>query len=516
MSPKTDAPARDGRLRDWLPSIYRASAVIAVAIGFLFFLSDRISFNDDLVWLYSASFIADKPEAFAEGKRLIAEKLVEAGTDNVAQYRLALRDGFEDNYRLFIYTGYLARLITQPLPPGVDIARDAAAQQVLLRRISLTHALGFLTAVVLFWLGLRGVHRRLVLGSVTFVLVGMLLVNFLPITSAPIALNNIHYWVKLSLDPGESLFGRMLETTISFLVHPGPWFVPFYLPPKNQFQLILIAIMALRWSDRHAAAYLLLAVACVFHHSYAAFIVIFLATFDAWWRPATLLRPAVILLATVPIVANMTRSAGHTDWSLSIIAPAVVLLGAFGLGVIRRAGVFGPPDRPAIFPRLSPVSQDLVGYWAIWAVSAAAFAVAALYASPLEAQYFWSNLHSRLYGLMLPPTYVGIVILLAAAASQRNLPLVPFFRRREALVAPVLLAGGLLLSLVPLLRQDLGAVLYPEARRAPASSHCEFDAVGWRYEGSYFTQLVVDLELATTERTRAFFAPCPRVPQPSQ
>jgi hypothetical protein len=304
----------------------------------------------------------------------------------------------------------------------------------------------------------------------------------------------------------------MFWTTVKFLVHPGHWFAPFFFAPKNQFLLLLIAIMALRWSDRYMAAYALLAFACFFHHSYAAFMVMFLATFDAWWRPERLLRPSVILLALVPVAANLARSTGLTDWNLSIIAPVIVLCGAFALGFLRGRGFFGTPDRPVLLRGLSPVSQDLIGFWAIWAATAAAFAVVALYAPPFEAKYFWSNIHSRLYGLMVPPTYVGIAILAAGLLARHAPALAGLYRRREAQIAPALLAGGLLLSWVPLSKQDLGAILSPEVRRAPAASACAFDSVSGGYEGSYFTQLVVDLELGTTERTRAFFAPCEAMP----
>lgn len=487
----------------------RITTVLVLIVGFLHLLSTKVAFNDDLMWLYSASFLVDKPAALAEAKALIADGLQSIGADSFLQYRFALRDGFESNYRFNAFAYYLARQLTAPLPFGADLASDRAAQQLLIDRIALGAAIGFAAALALFWIGLSRVRDRILLICVAAVLLGITVVNFLPIYSAPIAINNVVYWSNLTLDHGESLAGAIVATTVKFLVHPGPWFVPYHLAPKNQFQLILIAVFALRWCDRHGTAYAVLAAACVFHHSYAAFIALFLASADAWWQPARFLRPGSLLLAAVPAVANLSRSGGHEDWSLSIFAPAVLFVAVVAVATIRRAGVLGTDERPVILPELSLVGRDLLTFWSVWLVTGAVFASIALQSPPFEARYFWSNIHSRLYGLMLLPTYIGLAYLTTRWLLRHELPLPRWLKSRGQTLLLGSLAGGLLLAVVMLLRHDPFSVFSIEPRNVPASTHCAFETRSGAFEAAYFTQMSADLELNTTGRVRAFFAPCP-------
>lgn len=484
-----------------------ATACVLI-IGFVFLLSTKVAFNDDLVWLYSGSFLVDKPNTLPHIKLLVADGLKSIDANSFLWYRFSLRDGFEDNYRINTYAYYLARLLTAPLPPDSDLAHDPAVQRLLINRIALGATISFASALALFSIALFWVRDRVLLISVAAVVLGITLVNFLPINSAPVALNNVVYWSNLTLEPGQSFIGTVVTTTWKFLVHPGPWFVPYHLAPKNQFQLILVAIFALRWGGLQTPAYALLAIACLFHHSYAAFFALFLATADAWWRPTQFLRPAALALAAVPAFANLSRSVGHQDWNLSIFAPAVLFLGIVAVAVVRRAGFFGTAERPVLLPNASPVSQDLVVFWIIWLVTSVVFALIALEAPPFEARYFWSNLHSRLYGLMLLPTYIGLAYLMINYLL-RHRELAPrWIETRGPIVIMGALAGGCLLAAAMLLCYAPLSVFNIEPRNVPRSSHCDFETKSGAFEASYLAQMSADLELDSTQRITAFFRAC--------
>lgn len=496
--------------RDTAGHACRITTVLALIIGFLYMLSTKVAFNDDLMWLYSASFLVDKPAELAEIKTLVADSLKSIGADSFLQYRFALRSGFEDNYRFNAFAYYLARLLTAPLLPGTEMASDKATQQLLVDRIAFGAALGFAASLALFWIGLVWVRDRILLICIASVVLGITVVNFLPIYSAPIAINNVVYWSNLTLPEGESLAGAVAATTLKFLVHPGPWFVPYHLAPKNQFQLILIAVFALRWCGRNGTAYALLAVACVFHHSYAAFIALFLATADAWWQPSRFLRPVTLLLAALPVLANLSRSVGHEDWNLSVSAPAALFVVIVAVAAIRRAGVLGSGERPAILPNISLVARDLLIFWAIWFVTSGVFAAIALQAPPFEARYFWSNIHSRLYGLMLLPTYIGLAYLLIGRLRRQRSFVPRWIEAHGHQLVPGAFAGGLLIAAAMLLRHDPLSVFNIEPRNAPESTSCAYETRGGAFEAAYFAQMSADLEFGTTERVRAFFMPCPQ------
>jgi hypothetical protein len=218
-------------------------------------------------------------------------------------------------------------------------------------------------------------------------------------------------------------FGDVLAHLGHLLVRPGPQFSPIGFTPRAHFSLLMIAIFALRWSNRHDMGYLLLIGLSFVHLSTSALILFALLAVDIFLRPSMFKKPqtaALILLAAILILSRQTM------WKLMGENGPVILAGAGVFALLIGVGLFLPVIRRSItmvYSKFAPVRNWLMGSNKIaadlrvliigWIITfLALFAIITVFEpfDPLSRFYFWGRLHGRVATILWPSVVFGLFV----------------------------------------------------------------------------------------------------------
>ena len=143
------------------------------------------------------------------------------------------------------------------------------------------------------------------------------------------------------ITPEGSAFDFLFYTLDTF-IYPSRCCSSFGFFARSNFNLLLILVFALRWSDRYAASYLIVAAASVIHVAQSGLAVFLLIAIDLVLRPTTLLDRRVAPCAALALLIFVTRQgAWPSEAWLADNAPAIILLALLAVVIVfvlRRYG----------------------------------------------------------------------------------------------------------------------------------------------------------------------------------
>ena len=200
-----------------------------------------------------------------------------------ARYEMARREVAAFNYPLAAAANRITGLMARKIWPEA-YTKKQGYPKALLWAIGMAHGLGFLAGLGVIALVFLRCREFIPPFALT---VGVLaLISFLPgpIPSDQLLLYSGHEFVF---------------NVITLVVNPGESFSAVSFWPKCTVALLLIGVMALRWSDSFAAAYGLMIVMAVFHIGLAVVVFFIFAGIDFIFRPRKLLKWQVILTAGI-------------------------------------------------------------------------------------------------------------------------------------------------------------------------------------------------------------------------
>ncbi len=226
--------------------------------------------------------------------------------------------------------------------------------------------------------------------------------------------------------------GAVLGHLGQLLVRPGPQFSPLGFTPRSHFALLMIAVFALRWSNRHHLGYALILVLSFVHLSTSALILLTLLAVDVFVRPQIFMQRKVAVITAITTVVVMSR---QTMWQLlgdawPILAVAAAIIVIAAMAIWKAPGLQSALAKP--FGWLTPVRRKIVGRNKIaadlrvlalgWIVSfVILYAVIAVFEpfEPLSKFYFWGRLHGRTAMILWPSVIFGLIVLLKIRAARR-------------------------------------------------------------------------------------------------
>ena len=181
------------------------------------------------------------------------------------------------------------------------------------------------------------------------------------------------------VEPKGGIFQFVLYTLDTF-IYPKRCCSPFGYFARSNFNLLMILLFALRWSNRYATSYALIAVLGLIHVAQSGLVLILLIVVDLLLRPEVFLRRRVALGLAVAALTFIARQgawpsyAWLSDHAAAVGGVAVVaLIGVLAVTTLVRR-IEGTPD-PFLGPILrmraglfatGPVLGDLVVVVAIW------------------------------------------------------------------------------------------------------------------------------------------------------
>lgn len=265
--------------------------------------------------------------------------------------------------------------------------------------------------------------------------------EFLPVQQNPYATLLVH-----------DGFGGVMAHLGQLLVRPGPQFSPLGFTPRGHFALLMIAVFALRWSNRYGMGYLLLIGLSFVHLSTSAVILLALLAVDLFLRPSVFRKPQTAAIVLLSLIVVMGR---QTMWQLLGENWPLVLGGAGAFSLLMLA-VWGVPSLrrslASTFCWLSPIrnwffgsnktAADLRVLTIGWGITfLALFAVMVVFDpfDPLSRFYFWGRLHGRVAAVLWPSLIFGLIVLAGVRVARRR-------EKRNGLIKSCALIGVLLLA----------------------------------------------------------------------
>lgn len=247
-------------------------------------------------------------------------------------------------------------------------------------------------------------------------------------------------------------FGGVMAHLGQLLVRPGPQFSPLGFTPRGHFALLMIAVFALRWSNRYGVGYLLLMGLSFVHLSTSAVILLALLGVDLFLRPSVFRKPQTAAIVLLSLIVVMGR---QTMWQLLGENWPLVLGGAGAFSLLMLA-VWGVPSLrrslASTFCWLSPIrnwffgsnktAADLRVLTIGWGITfLALFVVVVVFDpfDPLSRFYFWGRLHGRVAAVLWPSLIFGLIVLAGVRVARRR-------EKRNGLVKSSALIGVLLLA----------------------------------------------------------------------
>jgi len=162
--------------------------------------------------------------------------------------------------------------------------------------------------------------------------------------------------------------------SLDTILYPDRCCSPFGYFARSNFNLLLILVFALRWSNRHAASYFLLASMSVIHLAQTGLAVLLLIAADLLLRPKTLGRKPVLAGAALALIVFLARQgawpkfAWFTEHAMLLVV-GVLAAGLLILLIYRLAGDLEKIARASLGPVLrlrgwildkGPVAADLI------------------------------------------------------------------------------------------------------------------------------------------------------------
>lgn len=372
--------------------------VLVLLCGFAYCAKDYWSAGDDhLNFFMTAQAISDKAQVDHLLGRAIAT-FEDLGFREQGIESVAVRQKNLLNYLLPSTLYSIAARLVEALSPTA-IAADYASYWVDASQLG--YAFALLVAGGLFIFALGGCPPALRVQTL-LALAAMLLI--------------------VVLVPGSGYFrlgGGFLERLPLALLNPGTAYGPFGIVPRNSFVLLALAAFVLRMSGRYAAAYALLAAACLFHRQQGALLLVLLVFVDLVMRPRLL---ADLRVALWPAAGLSYFAAMETLWAqigVSRVTGLAVMLGfaaaAFALTALFARGGSGREVERGLLGLDRLFRDDRVVLLCAWlgitliSVAAASFG--------LRGAYFWELLPARLLIILQPL----LVLTLIQRATRRLL-----------------------------------------------------------------------------------------------
>jgi hypothetical protein len=303
-------------------------------------------------------------------------------------------------------------------------------------------------ALSLFTIVIGSLRNRLIALAACLSLALLAAMEHLPIRDS----NSLHFiWNAYFLNPDrtirapEKIFQsvwRDVRAVPAFLLHPGPAFSPFAFEPKTNFTIILLGAVALRWSGSFRGSYGLLAIASLYEQGYGMLLALFLAVIDIIRAPQRILSPVTLTLIGATVIPGLLlgpfweQIGLHSYIAIAIIASmmlaAVVLILRHynvlkGLTKIFSTKVTATALRQyarirAPFLLMSDPLADIGLFTLLWTMSLIAFVPLSLASSFAQSQYYWGNIHGRLFGLQVPvlwmAAFIGVLTLARARIGE--------------------------------------------------------------------------------------------------
>ena len=228
-----------------------------------------------------------------------------------------------------------------------------------------------------------------------------------------------------------------LQRLGELLLRPGHEFSPLSFAPRNNFALLMIGVFALRWTDRHLHAYVLLFFLSLVHLGTSGLLWALLVFVDLLLRPHLFRRPAVLGVVALTGAVFFAR---ETMWevvgerALTVAAAGAALFVLLGLLLavpqlrqpVARLGERYRSVRGALLRR-GDVAADIIVITIFWLVTVSiTYLVTYLfivYVKPFpqfQFLYFWGQLHGRLLLAIWPSVVFALALLSLRWAAARH------------------------------------------------------------------------------------------------
>ena len=248
--------------------------------------------------------------------------------------------------------------------------------------------------------------------------------------------------------------GDTLAHIRDLILRPGPQFSPLSFPTRSNFSLLILALFALRWQGRYAAAYALLFFMSFYHLSASGLLIVMLVGIDLLRQPEIFRQRNVAAAVGVLVAVFLYR---EEMWG-SLLGHGLMPVIAAGVGTVVFIGLtFIPAVRKVLFgPRSfygrlqqmlrarSAVAADLILVVTGWLVTVVAvyFMLKGFnlrdFDSWASAFYFWGRVNGRVMTLLMPSVIFGCLVLLLARLERGNFPALD---RHGYAVFPLILAA---------------------------------------------------------------------------
>lgn len=383
------------------------------------------------------------------GLNLVAAEQLETMANGAIDYYSTRVDDPHTLLRLNFRKTYLNEF---PLPGAIYLAISRAFKglfdlnqtlyplylsQVIVFGLTASMALSVVCVVLL----VRITRRPLHLWALAFTVLLFALSEYIPVQSNSFATLLMHDGL-----------GNVMAHLGQLLVRPGPQFSPLGFTPRGHFALLMIAVFALRWSNRYGMGYLLLMGLSFVHLSTSAVVLLALLAVDLFLRPSVFRKPQTAAIVLLSLIVVMGR---QTMWQL-LGENLPLVLGGVGAFSLLMLAVWGVPSLrrslASTFCWLSPIRNWFIGTnktaadlrvltigWGITFL--ALFAVIAVFDpfDPLSRFYFWGRLHGRVAAVLWPSLIFGLFVLVSVRVARRQ-------EKRKGLVKSCALIGVLLLA----------------------------------------------------------------------
>jgi hypothetical protein len=200
----------------------------------------------------------------------------------------------------------------------------------------------------------------------------------------------------------------MLANILWFVTDPSFSFGLFSFTGRNNYVLLFLAFVLLRWRGHLPAFYILCAFSITMHASMAVLALIIFIAIDALVRPEIFKNKKVIAsiiigLAYYFFIETLWQKVGIL--ALGLFIPLLLLI-AFGLFQIQILSVF-PKVVPLINKLRAKANSNIMGsdiliFVAAWALTFFPVMALSQIVDPDQYIYFWSQLHMRVLAIFQP------------------------------------------------------------------------------------------------------------------
>lgn len=415
---------RDGEPGAWgVSPRLRILLVLSVCLCWALLFASIISRGrvpgDDNLYLQSIAVSAKSPAMLDHLNRELIDGLATLGYRDDFLYRVVLRSKYTQNYWA---ASKIQSLVTALLPVDPAMGMQAYHERVATRAVLSSIAPGLISVLALAGGLLLIRDPKLFIAAIVGVSIAAALYNSSVQADMQTLLPHIPERVPDDMSWIDA-FGR----SAYFFVNPGLEFSMFGPTPRSNLVIFAFVAVLMRWENRLALSYLVLAVGILFHASAGSIILCLFLISNLVFRPTDVIRPAPLLaiglcMALAVSQESLTSILGFTS-RMAIPLLVVLSLLAFGLFRLLKARDVNRA-RPLQFLNSTfpdRVTADFVVFLFFWNFTLAMLLARLGYLDFASVVYLWSQFHARTAALLQPMLITAMVLFVI-----RFTPTVPY------------------------------------------------------------------------------------------